>query len=107
MHVELRVPHGTAVESPFAGVVHQPAAGVLQLDGPQLSVRLWGVTPSLHTGAALVKGQVLGSVSGPLIGAVVPRHCFQCAVVLHTVSRAGLASVVPIAGGVAGTGLRC
>ena len=67
LHVELRVPHGTAVESPFAGVVHQPAAGVLQLDGPQLSVRLWGVTPSLHTGAALVKGQVLGSVSGPLI----------------------------------------
>ncbi|MBD9587478.1 aminotransferase [Pseudomonas sp. PDM03] len=66
LHVELRVPHGTAVESPFAGVVHQPAPGVLQLDGPQLSVRLWGVTPSLHTGAALVKGQVLGSVSGPL-----------------------------------------
>lgn len=67
LHVELRVPHGTPVESPFAGVVHQPSAGVLQLDGPQLSVRLWGVTPSLHTGAALVKGQVLGSVSGPLI----------------------------------------
>ena len=67
LHVELRVPHGTAVESPFAGVVHQPTEGVLQLDGPQLSVRLWGVTPSLHTGAALVKGQVLGSVSGPLI----------------------------------------
>ncbi|MDI2593219.1 aminotransferase [Pseudomonas sp. 681] len=67
LHVELRVPYGTAVESPFAGVVHQPAAGVVQLDGPQLSVRLWGVTPSLHSGAALVKGQVLGSVNGPLI----------------------------------------
>jgi 4-aminobutyrate aminotransferase-like enzyme len=67
LHVELRVPHGTAVEAPFAGVVHEPMAGVLQLDGPQLSVRLWGVTPSLHSGAALVKGQVLGSVSGPLI----------------------------------------
>lgn len=67
LHVELHVPYGTAVESPFAGVVHQPAPGLLQLDGPQLSVRLWGVTPSLHKGAALVKGQVLGSVSGPLI----------------------------------------
>lgn len=66
LHVELRVPHGTEVESPFAGMVHQPEAGVLQLDGPQLSLRLWGVTPSLHTGAALVKGQVLGAVSGPL-----------------------------------------
>jgi 4-aminobutyrate aminotransferase-like enzyme/Ser/Thr protein kinase RdoA (MazF antagonist) len=66
LHVELRVPDGTAVEAPFAGVVHRPADGVLQLDGPQLSVRLWGVTPSLHSGAALVKGQVLGAVSGPL-----------------------------------------
>lgn len=66
LHVELRVPDGTAVEAPFAGVVHQAAGGVLQLDGPQLSVRLWGVTPSLHSGAALVKGQVLGAVSGPL-----------------------------------------
>ena len=67
LHVELRVPHGTEVESPFAGVVHQPEPGIVQLDGPQLSVRLWGVTPSLHSGAALVKGQVLGAVSGPLI----------------------------------------
>jgi 4-aminobutyrate aminotransferase-like enzyme/Ser/Thr protein kinase RdoA (MazF antagonist) len=66
LHVELRVPNGTAVESPFAGVVHQAPDGALQLDGPQLSVRLWGVTPSLHSGAALVKGQVLGAVSGPL-----------------------------------------
>jgi 4-aminobutyrate aminotransferase-like enzyme/Ser/Thr protein kinase RdoA (MazF antagonist) len=66
LHVELRVPEGTTVEAPFAGVVHQAADGVLQLDGPQLSVRLWGVTPSLHNGAALVKGQVLGAVSGSL-----------------------------------------
>ena len=67
LHVELRVPNGTAVESPFAGVLHQTAGGALQLDGPQLSVRLWGVTPSLQSGAALVKGQVLGAVSGPLL----------------------------------------
>lgn len=67
LHVELRVPNGTAVESPFAGVVHQTADGGLRLDGPQLSVRLWGVTPALHSGAALVKGQVLGVVSGPLL----------------------------------------
>ncbi|MFJ2287924.1 aminotransferase [Pseudomonas iridis] len=66
LHVELRVPSGTAVEAPFAGVLHQKADGSLQLDGPQLSVRLWGVAPTLHSGAALVKGQVLGSVSGPL-----------------------------------------
>ncbi len=67
LHVELRVPQGTTVEAPFAGVLHLSADGALRLDGPQLSVRLWGVTPSLHSGAALVKGQVLGSVEGPLI----------------------------------------
>ncbi|WP_025110960.1 aminotransferase [Pseudomonas sp. H1h] len=66
LHVELRVPQGSAVEAPFAGVLHHAADGVLQLDGPQLSVRLWGVNASLHSGAALVKGQVLGLVGGPL-----------------------------------------
>ncbi|UVK88757.1 aminotransferase [Pseudomonas sp. B21-051] len=66
LHVELRVPQGSAVEAPFAGVLHHAADGVLQLDGPQLSVRLWGVNASLHSGAALVKGQVLGTVDGSL-----------------------------------------
>ena len=55
-----------SVRAPFAGVLHHVADGVLQLDGPQLSVRLWGVNASLHSGAALVKGQVLGAVSGLL-----------------------------------------
>ncbi|MBV4554741.1 aminotransferase [Pseudomonas sp. SWRI102] len=66
LHVELHVPQGTPLESPFAGVVHKDAEGLLRLDGPQLSVRLWGVSSSLHSGAALVKGQVLGEVVGPL-----------------------------------------
>lgn len=67
LHVELHVPQGSTVEAPFAGVLHLSAEGALRLDGPQLSLRLWGVKPSLHGGAALVKGQVLGSVDGPLI----------------------------------------
>ncbi|SCX69573.1 4-aminobutyrate aminotransferase [Pseudomonas sp. NFACC32-1] len=67
LHVELHVPRGTPLESPFAGVVHKRADGMLQLDGTQLSVRLWGVTSPLHSGAALVKGQVLGEVSEPLL----------------------------------------
>ncbi len=66
LHVELRVPLGTEVASPFAGELHQPAPGVLQLDGAQLSVRMSGVTPTLLAGAALASGQVLGTVSGPL-----------------------------------------
>ncbi|KIF65193.1 aminotransferase [Pseudomonas fluorescens] len=67
LHVELHVPQGSTVEAPFAGVLHLSADGALRLDGPQLSLRLWGVKPSLHGGAALVKGQVLGLVDGPLI----------------------------------------
>ncbi|WP_166218403.1 aminotransferase [Pseudomonas atagonensis] len=66
LHVELRLPSSTVVEAPFAGVLHQAADGALQLEGESLCVRLWGVTPSLPTGAALLKGQVLGAVSGAL-----------------------------------------
>ncbi|MCU0073287.1 aminotransferase [Pseudomonas koreensis] len=66
LHVELHVPQGSTVEAPFAGVLQLSADGALRLDGPQLSLRLWGVKPSLHGGTALVKGQVLGSVDGPL-----------------------------------------
>ncbi|MGE8101469.1 aminotransferase [Pseudomonas fluorescens] len=66
LHVDLQVPQGTTVEAPFAGVVHLSADGRVQLDSAQLSVRLWGVKPSLHTGAAVVKGQVLGEVGGAL-----------------------------------------
>ncbi|PNB49496.1 hypothetical protein C1X29_13365 [Pseudomonas sp. GW456-12-10-14-LB2] len=66
LHVELHVPQSSTVEAPFAGVLHLSADGALRLDGSQLSLRLLGVKPSLHSGAALVKGQVLGSVDGPL-----------------------------------------
>ncbi|WP_434699276.1 aminotransferase [Pseudomonas sp. D1-1] len=67
LHVELHIPHGTPLESPFAGVLHRDADGLLRLDGPQLSVRLWGVSSSLQPGAALAKGQVVGDVAGPLL----------------------------------------
>ncbi|MBV4460858.1 aminotransferase [Pseudomonas sp. COR58] len=66
LHVELRVPEGSALEAPFAGVLHLAADGSLRLDGAQSSVRLWGATTSLHSGAALVKGQGLGTVGGAL-----------------------------------------
>jgi len=67
LHVELRVPAGAEVQAPFAGVLKQVANGALQLDGPQFSVRLWGVTPVLDHGAALDQGQKLGTVTGPLL----------------------------------------
>ncbi len=105
LHVELRVPTGTTVEAPFAGVVHQPLQGVLQLDGPQLSVRLWGVTPSpaCRCGAGQRPGAGRGQWSADR--AVVPRLFVQCTVVLQPVASGGLASVVPVTGRVAGAGL--
>jgi 4-aminobutyrate aminotransferase-like enzyme/Ser/Thr protein kinase RdoA (MazF antagonist) len=67
LHVELHVPPGTDVQAPFAGVLSQTADGALRLDGPQFSVRLWGVTPFPDPGAALDHGQRIGKVSGPLL----------------------------------------
>lgn len=67
LHVELRVPAGAEVQAPFAGVLKQAANGALQLDGPQFSVRLWGVTPVLEQGVAVDQGQKLGAVTGPLL----------------------------------------
>ncbi|MBC3774773.1 aminotransferase [Pseudomonas sp. SWRI99] len=66
LHVELHVPHGTAVAAPFAGVLQSAGDDALQLNGAQLSVRLWGVTTHLPSGTALDKGQALGEISGPL-----------------------------------------
>ncbi|UST69611.1 aminotransferase [Pseudomonas moraviensis] len=67
LHVELHVPSGTDVQAPFAGVLSQTADGALRLDGPQFSVRLWGVTPFPDPGAALDQGQRIGKVRGPLL----------------------------------------
>ncbi len=66
LHVELRVPQGTTVEAPFAGTLHTGADGALNLHSAQLSVRLWGVKGLLQSGAAVLKGQVLGETGGAL-----------------------------------------
>ena len=67
LHVELHVPLGTAVESPFAGVVRRGADGGLHVHNSETNVRLWGVKAHLQPGAAVLKGQVIGDVEGPLI----------------------------------------
>ncbi|KAA0945159.1 aminotransferase [Pseudomonas sp. ANT_H14] len=66
IHVELWVPDGTTVESPFAGTLHYAADGRLSLHSAQLTVWLWGVKALLQPGAAVLKGQVLGEAGGPL-----------------------------------------
>lgn len=66
LHVELHVPSGTSVEAPFAGVVRRGVNGELQVHSSEASVRLWGVKAQLRPGAAVLKGQVIGEVEGPL-----------------------------------------
>lgn len=66
LHVELHMPLGATVEAPFAGTLRHGADGLLCLHSAQSSVRLWGVNALLRHGAAVVKGQVLGEVVGPL-----------------------------------------
>ncbi|AIB34227.1 aminotransferase [Pseudomonas simiae] len=67
LHVELHVPLGTSVEAPFAGVVRPGANGGLQVHSSGASVWLWGMKALLQPGAAVLKGQVIGEVEGPLI----------------------------------------
>ena len=66
LHVELHLPHGTVLEAPFAGTLHQDADGLISVQGVALNLRLWGVKTVLKPGALLVEGQVLGEVHAPL-----------------------------------------
>lgn len=66
LHVELHLPHGTAVEAPFGGVLHVGADGLLCVQNGPLSLRLWGVKTLLKAGSTVVEGQMLGEVHAPL-----------------------------------------
>ncbi|KAF1010550.1 MAG: 2,2-dialkylglycine decarboxylase [Pseudomonas fluorescens] len=66
LHVELRVPAGATLEAPFAGTLHGGPDGLLVVQNGHVSLRLWGVEASLQPGAAVLKGQVLGTAEGAL-----------------------------------------
>ncbi|MGY2293403.1 aminotransferase [Pseudomonas sp. SDO528_S397] len=66
LHVELRVPQGTAVQAPFAGTLQAGPQGVWVLHSAHLNLRLWGVDATLPAGASVLKGQVLGATDGAL-----------------------------------------
>lgn len=67
LHVELRVPSGSLVQAPFAGVLQQTADGALLLAGEQVSLRLWGVRVEVPAEMAVSRGQHLGSSHGPIV----------------------------------------
>ncbi|WP_285425250.1 aminotransferase [Pseudomonas sp. efr-133-TYG-103a] len=67
LHVELQIPHGTAVHAPFAGSLRHTADGALLLKGAESSLRLWGVRSDFDSGVEFGAGDVVGQGGGPLI----------------------------------------
>jgi len=67
LHVELQMPHGTAVHAPFPGALRHTADGALMLMGEDLALRMWGVRSDFDSGVELGAGDVLGQGGGSLI----------------------------------------
>jgi 4-aminobutyrate aminotransferase-like enzyme/Ser/Thr protein kinase RdoA (MazF antagonist) len=67
LHVELHIPHGTAVHAPLQGTLRHTADGALLLVGAEFSVRLWGVRSDFDAGVEFGAGDVIGQGGGALI----------------------------------------
>lgn len=67
LHVELQMPHGTAVHSPFYGTLRHTADGALALVGADWTLRLWGVRSDFDSGVEFGAGDVIGQGGGSLI----------------------------------------
>ncbi len=67
LHVELLIPHGTAVHAPFFGSLRHTADGALMLVGGEWNLRLWGVRSDFDSGVEFGAGDVIGQGGGSLI----------------------------------------
>jgi 4-aminobutyrate aminotransferase-like enzyme/Ser/Thr protein kinase RdoA (MazF antagonist) len=67
LHVELLIPHGTAVHAPFHGTLRHTADGALMLVGARSNLRLWGVRSDFDSGVEFGAGDVIGQGGGSLI----------------------------------------
>jgi 4-aminobutyrate aminotransferase-like enzyme/Ser/Thr protein kinase RdoA (MazF antagonist) len=67
LHVELVIPHGTAVHAPFHGALRHTADGALMLVGSDMNLRLWGVRSDFDSGVQFSAGDVIGQGGGSLI----------------------------------------
>ncbi len=65
LHVDLALPSGTLVQAPFGGVLRHETGGAVVLDGPGLSLWLWGLEGT-QPGMAMGRGQALGRTHGML-----------------------------------------
>ncbi|MDH0745798.1 aminotransferase [Pseudomonas sp. GD03842] len=67
LHVEVQIPHGTAVHAPFHGSLRHTADGALALVGAELTLRVWGVRTDFDTGVEFAAGDVIGQGGGSLV----------------------------------------
>ncbi len=67
LHVELLIPHGTAVHAPFHGTLRHTADGALMLVGARSNLRLWGVRSDFDSGVEFGASDVIGQGGGSLI----------------------------------------
>jgi len=67
LHVELVIPHGTAVHAPFHGALRHTADGALVLVGSETNLRLWGVRSDFDSGVQFAAGDVIGQGGGSVI----------------------------------------
>ncbi|WP_341960667.1 aminotransferase [Pseudomonas sp. RC10] len=67
LHVELLIPHGTAVHAPFHGTLRHTADGALMLVGAHSNLRLWGVRSDFDSGVEFGASDVIGQGGGSLI----------------------------------------
>ncbi|WP_092407135.1 aminotransferase [Pseudomonas sp. NFACC02] len=67
LHVEVIIPHGTAVHAPFHGSLRHTADGALMLVGEESNLRVWGVRSDFDSGVEFAAGDVIGQGGGSLI----------------------------------------
>ena len=67
LHVELHLPHETALHAPFKAALRLTADGALALVGEGMSLKLWGVQSQLAPGTLVAAGDSIGQGGGSLL----------------------------------------
>ena len=67
LHVQVQAPPGTDLQAPWAGTLKRLADASVVLEGPSLSLHLWGLDCPSPAGTMLAAGAPLGKVDGALL----------------------------------------
>ena len=67
LHVQVVAPAGTELQAPWTGTLRRLADASVVLEGPTMSLHLWGLECTHPAGATLAAGTPLGKVDGSLL----------------------------------------